>query len=113
MTDASEHLQTSGAPAASTFSLVAFGARVRIRRRILGLTQQQVADVLEITQTHFSQMERGHVGKIGILNVHALARTLRTSTDYLFCLTDADPGLLDAYLESGGRIDQARLTPPP
>jgi transcriptional regulator with XRE-family HTH domain len=63
------------------------GNRLKRLRQDRGLTQKQLADWLEINRSYLSQIENGHIGSVGGDILAALARGLRTSTDYLLGLT--------------------------
>ena len=65
--------------------------RAKKLRENYGLTQQQVADYLNIRQNTYSQYETG-VRQIPVEVLMALAALYKTSTDYLLGLTDcSDP----------------------
>lgn len=61
--------------------------RIRDLREDNNLTQQQVADYLNIRQNTYSQYETGS-RQIPIEFLTALATRYKTSTDYLLGLTD-------------------------
>ena len=61
--------------------------RIRDLREDHDLTQQQVADYLNIRQNTYSQYETGS-RQIPIEVLTALAALYKTSTDYLLGLTD-------------------------
>ena len=64
-------------------------ARLRERRKVLKLNQEELAALLNITQSQISRYERGENEPSGEQLV-ALAHILNTSTDYLLGMTD-DP----------------------
>ena len=61
--------------------------RLKDMRENNNLTQQQVADVLQIKQNTYSQYETG-TRQIPIDVLIALAAFYKTSTDYLLGITD-------------------------
>ena len=62
--------------------LVAIGTRIRIRREELGLTQQDLADMLGINRNTLSRYENGKIEmKIGMLFL--IAEVLQTT---VYCL---------------------------
>lgn len=61
--------------------------RIRDLREDNDLTQQQVADYLNIRQNTYSQYETGN-RQIPVEVLMALARLYKTSTDYLLGITD-------------------------
>ena len=58
-------------------------ARVRERRTMLGLTSQQVAEVLGITYQQLYKYEKG-VNRISAGRLHALARALGVDVGYFY-----------------------------
>ena len=58
-------------------------ARMRERRTMLGLTQQQVAEVLGITYQQLYKYEKG-VNRISAGRLHALARALGVDIGYFY-----------------------------
>ena len=65
-----------------TFSVNAFGARLRAIREERGLTQKELARLAGIAEMLVSRYERG-VGNPAIDTAIALARALEVSLDYL------------------------------
>ena len=59
------------------------GARIRRRRTELGLTQQQLAELVGITYQQLHKYERG-VNRITAGRLHAVARALGVEVAYLF-----------------------------
>ena len=64
------------APAAS------IGENIRTRRRRLGMTQEELAEKLNISREHLGRIERGKYG-CSIDLLIELSYTLNASTDYL------------------------------
>lgn len=85
--------------------------RVRVLRDDLGLSQGElsVATKGELSQSMISKIERG-IATPGATGVAALARALKTSTDFLLLLTDnpAPPAFIDdeepLLLREGGGV---------
>ena len=59
------------------------GARVRLRRKLLGLTQTNLGDAIGLTFQQVQKYERG-VNRIGASRLCDLARVLDESIDYFF-----------------------------
>ena len=75
-------------PEAGHRALVAFGERMRARRRELGLTQETLAERCGLHWTYLGQIERGR-RNIGLLNIVRIAAALETSVSDL--LGDLQP----------------------
>ena len=69
---------------------VHIGSRVRLRRKMLGLTEQQVADIIGVRRQQLQQFERG-VRRIGAARLAALSRILDVPVYYFFDSPDSDP----------------------
>jgi transcriptional regulator with XRE-family HTH domain len=63
------------------------GNRIKQRRQQLGLSQNDLADMLKITQNQIWRYEQGKNSPTGEVII-ALAQALETSTDWLLGLTD-------------------------
>ena len=61
--------------------------RIRDLREDKDLTQEQVAQILGISQTVYSRYERGHQ-TLPVIHLLKLADFYKTSTDYILGLTD-------------------------
>ncbi len=59
------------------------GARLRIRRKVLGLSQTQLADALGITFQQIQKYERG-ANRISASKLYEAARLLRSPVSYFF-----------------------------
>ena len=70
------------------------GRRLTRRRRLLGLRQLDIANSVGLSRGHVSQLELGHIHTARLLHIALLAEVLGTSTDYLLCVSDTDPGLI-------------------
>ena len=64
------------------FDPIAFGKRIQKSRQFRGLTQEQLAEVLNVSRTHIAKMERGDRA-CSIDFLVELADALYVSTDYL------------------------------
>lgn len=62
----------------------AIGTRIRTRRKALGLTQQELAELVELEPSYVSHIERGAT-KLGLPTLVNLANTLRVTVDDLLC----------------------------
>lgn len=58
------------------------GERIRIRRNQLKLTQQQICAKIDITQTHYSNIENGKTG-LSLEMLMKLCEILDISADYI------------------------------
>jgi transcriptional regulator with XRE-family HTH domain len=59
------------------------GRRIRERRTLLGLTQQQLAELIGVTYQQAHKYERG-INRISAGRLHALARVLGVDVNYFF-----------------------------
>lgn len=62
--------------------LVAIGERIQLRRKQLGYTQEQVAEMMNVSIQMVSNLERGNKA-IRIDNLIRLSQILKVSTDYI------------------------------
>lgn len=62
-------------------------SRVRVLREKNGLTQQELADKIGITNSQISRLESGKTKNISSFILVALAGLFHVSIDYLLCLT--------------------------
>lgn len=60
----------------------AMGERLRLKRKELGLTQEQIAEQLDISIKHYSEAERGIIG-FSVENLIKVSDILGISIDYL------------------------------
>ncbi len=67
---------------------VEIGERIRARRRKMGLTQENVAEILGISVTYYGEIERGN-RKISVERVLILCKALELEPNYL--LTGEEP----------------------
>lgn len=61
---------------------IAIGERIRAARKKCGITQEALADIVDITPGHVSHIERGTT-KISLPTIIAVANALGTSVDSL------------------------------
>ena len=61
---------------------VQLGKLVRIRRKSLGLTQEELAELLGVSTSFVGHIERG-TRKLSVETLHGLCMALDTSADYL------------------------------
>lgn len=68
-----------------------FGKRLRETRLIRGMTQEELAEILNVNKQHISRMERG-VTACSIDLLIELSCHLQVSTDYLLMGKEPDTG---------------------
>lgn len=73
------------------------GARIRMRRRILGVSQERLAEDLGLTFQQIQKYERG-ANRVSASKLYEIARSLQSPVDYFF------EGLDDAA--GGGMADE-------
>jgi transcriptional regulator with XRE-family HTH domain len=81
-----------------------FVRRVRRRRLIMDLTQEEVAAAIRMTRGQYAGLERGRNARMQFVQMKALADILGTSTDYLLQRTEEDPGVIPPALCPGAMI---------
>jgi transcriptional regulator with XRE-family HTH domain len=59
------------------------GSRVRLRRMMLGLTQERLGDAVGVTFQQIQKYEKG-TNRIGASRLQAIAKTLTVETSYFF-----------------------------
>ena len=64
---------------------VQLGKRVRIRRNVLGITQEGLAENIGVSTSFIGHIERG-TRKLSVETLHALCKALETSADFLLGL---------------------------
>ena len=62
---------------------VRFGKVLRVRRRKLGVSQEEFADICGLDRTYVGGIERGE-RNLGLVNIEKLARALKISLSELF-----------------------------
>jgi transcriptional regulator with XRE-family HTH domain len=60
-----------------------FGKAVRERRRYLGVSQEEFADLCNLDRTYIGGIERGE-RNIGLINIERIARALELTLSELF-----------------------------
>lgn len=63
----------------------AIGKRVRLRRQIMELTQEQLAEKIGVCTSFIGHIERG-TRKLSVETLYALCKALGTSSDFLLGL---------------------------
>lgn len=83
-TDAMETFVTS-TPEARTPNLVDLhvGCRVRVRRKMLGLSQERLADALKLTFQQVQKYERG-ANRVSASKLYEIAKTLQVPVSFFF-----------------------------
>jgi transcriptional regulator with XRE-family HTH domain len=71
-----------------------FARRMRRRRRLLNLTQEEVAGKIQMSRAQYARLESARYARMQLRQLAALARVLGTSTDYLLQLVQDDPGVI-------------------
>lgn len=83
------------------------GQRIREAREHLGMTQEELADVIGRTQDTISSYELGNRA-IRITELPALARVLKVPIGYFFGRTDPDSEALDLVSELQGLTSEQK-----
>ena len=79
------------------------GARIRLRRKLLGLSQQQLADKLGLTFQQVQKYERG-VNRVSASKLYETAQVLSAPVTHFFEGLDGEPGY------SGAPTGEAAVT---
>lgn len=88
------------------------GSRVRMRRKILGVSQQQLADSLGLTFQQVQKYERG-ANRISASKLYAVATALQTPVSYFFeGLADPQTGAPDGPGDASALAVQSFLNTP-
>ena len=82
------------------------GSRIRLRRRIMGLSQEALADVLELT---FQQVQKYECGanRVSASKLFGIAQVLQVPANYFFDGLPAPPGGADSESVSLAEIEGA------
>jgi transcriptional regulator with XRE-family HTH domain len=87
------------------------GARVRMRRRFLGLTQQALAESLGLTFQQVQKYERG-ANRVSASKLYEIARTLHVPVPYFFeGLADTGSDEDDSARDAEVSIREFLMTP--
>jgi transcriptional regulator with XRE-family HTH domain len=87
------------------------GARVRMRRRFLGLTQQALAESLGLTFQQVQKYERG-ANRVSASKLYEIARALHVPVPYFFeGLADTGSGADDSARDTELSIREFLMTP--
>ena len=89
------------------------GRRLARRRRLVGLRQRDVAQMLGWQRAHLSGWERGKYQAMKLAQLVQLADVLQTSVDYLLARVEDDPGAIPPWPCSGGSTQLCRRPTPP
>ena len=86
------------------------GARIRMRRKLLGVSQERLADQLGLTFQQVQKYERG-ANRVSASKLYEIAKALQTSVAYFFDgLADTvDPGL--ELIEGHEFVHELVMTP--
>ena len=76
------------------------GGRVRLRRTMVGLSQDKLADALGLTFQQIQKYEKG-VNRIGASRVFEISRILGVPIQFFFDDYDADTGRSYGFAEAG------------
>ena len=76
------------------------GARVRIRRKMLGLSQERLADAIKLTFQQVQKYERGS-NRVSASKLYEIAKTLQVPVSYFF------DGLADPVTDEGDTVGEA------
>lgn len=81
--------------------LLEMGKRINEKRKSLRLSQEELAERVEVTKQTVSRAENGQ-RELGAKNVARLAKALETSADYLLTgtRTDVDAMILDSRIRN-------------
>lgn len=78
-----------GFPLTKTYDRLAVGERLRLKRNLLSLTQDDMAEKIDRAPKYYADIERGSCG-MSIETMLALSQTLNMSLDYMIFGTSSD-----------------------
>ena len=86
------------------------GVRIQLRRKQLGYTQEQLADLMDVSVQMISNLERGNKA-IRIDNLVRISQILNVSTDFILTgkETAADIGALFSQIEQLSKRDRKMI----
>lgn len=76
------------------------GSRVRLRRNMLGMSQDKLGDSLGLTFQQIQKYEKG-VNRIGASRIFQIAKILGVPIQFLFDDYDADRGISYGFADAG------------
>jgi transcriptional regulator with XRE-family HTH domain len=80
------------------------GARIRMRRKLLGVSQERLAEQLGLTFQQVQKYERG-ANRVSASKLYEIARALQTSVAYFFeGLAETDGGSAPGALDGGSEF---------
>lgn len=82
------------------------GLRIKEKRKSLKLTQEEIAEMLDISVKHFSEVERGLTG-LSIENLIKLSNILGVSIDYIV-KGNADKSIWDCTLSALQKVPKGK-----
>ena len=88
------------------------GARVRLRRTLLGMSQEKLGNAIGLTFQQIQKYERG-ANRIGASRLHDMARALDVPIQYFFEEMEAEPVVEGYRPSSGGAPPVAGVEPDP
>ncbi len=96
------------------------GGRVRVRRRLINMTQESLADMIEVTFQQVQKYERG-TNRISASKLFAIAESLEVPISYFFDGLDETAGerpgsesseqTIQSFLRTSEGLELARLFP--
>lgn len=97
--------------APNKFDGMALGTRIKLLRKLRGMTLQEVGDAAALTKSHVWEMEQGKSVNPTVNAVWGLATALTVSPSTLLGLDDRTPVASSAALKIAGMVDRevARL----
>ena len=86
------------------------GSRVRLRRTLLGMSQERLGEAIGLTFQQVQKYERG-ANRIGASRLYDLSRVLDVPVSFFF--DDIDPAVAARPTEAAAVPDEARAEPDP
>ena len=83
------------------------GSRIRLRRKVLGVSQESLAADLGLTFQQIQKYERG-TNRVSASKLYEIARSLQTTTSYFFegfADPGANPQAVAEYVEEKAAVD--------
>ncbi|MBQ7757028.1 MAG: helix-turn-helix domain-containing protein [Oscillospiraceae bacterium] len=72
----------------SNLNLIEVGKRIKTRREQIGLTQEELGNLLWLNKSTIQRYETGKISKIKLPVLHAMAKQLNVNPDWLSAKTD-------------------------